>query len=85
MPYKPTGRPNGRPRKEQIAGLGNLEGETVDVLEETPTEPKRKGAPPRARAQFRKMAEEQNPSPFVVMRDARGRARHAPRHSSVKV
>lgn len=67
MPYKPTGRPNGRPRKAP---------EPIDA-------PK----PPvsRSRKRFRQIAEMLNPSPFVVVYDGRGRPRHQPRHSSVKV
>jgi hypothetical protein len=72
MPYKPTGRPNGRPRK-------TVEAEPVEA-----TPPPRVNLA-RARARFRMLAEQLNPSPFVVVRDMRGRPRHKPRHSSVKV
>lgn len=72
MPYKPTGRPNGRPRK------------IIAALVEDQVQPKRPAMPPKTRQQFRKMAEALNPSPFVVPLDNRGRPRHKPRHSSVK-
>jgi len=71
MPYKPTGRPNGRPRK--------IIAEPVEDVQ-----PKRPAMPQKARRQFRRMAEALNPSPFVVPLDNRGRPRHKPRHSSVK-
>lgn len=38
----------------------------------------------RARKRFRETAERANPSPFLTMLDARGRPRHAARHTSVK-
>ncbi|TPM53270.1 hypothetical protein FJ959_22335 [Mesorhizobium sp. B2-2-4] len=74
MPYKPTGRPNGRPRKNPQPAAA----------------PEQQEAPPRvnlarARARYRMLAELANPSPFVVPLDRRGRPRHKPRHSSVKV
>lgn len=80
MPYKPTGRPNGRPRK-------NPAPETAVA---PVASPEQQEAPPRvnlarARARYRMLAELANPSPFVVPLDRRGRPRHKPRHSSVKV
>lgn len=72
MPYKPTGRPNGRPKKAPTA-------EQVEAVASKPAV----GA--RARKRFRQIAEALNPSPFVVVYDGRGRPRHQPRHTFVKV
>jgi len=74
MPYKPTGRAPGRPRKNPLAVEASAEQQA----------PKPVSARPRARSRFRMLAELQNPSPFVQAYDGRGRPRHKPRHSSVK-
>lgn len=76
MPYKPTGRPNGRPRKTPTE---------LSPVAETPTAGRKPALGNRARKRFRQIAEILNPSPFVTVYDGRGRPRHAPRHSSVKV
>jgi hypothetical protein len=68
MPYKPTGRPPGRPRKNAVEP-------------EKPPEKKRRL---RARKAFRAYAAALNPSPFVPIYDSHGRLRHAPRHTFVK-
>lgn len=73
MPYKPTGRPNGRPRKVMAEAPERAEPQPVATTR------------PVARKRFRMVAEMQNPSPFVTVFDGRGRPRHKPRHSSVKV
>lgn len=73
MPYKPTGRPNGRPRK--------VVAEATERPEPQPVTAKR----PVARKRFRMVAEMANPSPFVTVFDGRGRPRHKPRHTSIKV
>jgi hypothetical protein len=73
MPYKPTGRPNGRPKKTPT--------EQADV----PAAPLRPAVGARARRRFRQIAESLNPSPFITVYDGRGRPRHSPRHSNVKV
>lgn len=74
MPYKPTGRPNGRPRKHPLPVEAAPEPKAIEPA-----------LMPRARRRFRQIAEALNPSPFLVVYDGRGRPRHKPRHSSVKV
>lgn len=75
MPYKPTGRPNGRPRKNPLPIAADAEAAP-------PAAPKPVS---RARKMFRQAAEALNPSPFIVLYDNRGRPRHRPRHTSLKV
>ncbi|TPM89860.1 hypothetical protein [Mesorhizobium sp. B2-1-3A] len=81
MPYKPTGRPNGRPRKNPLPIAADAK--PVLAAEATPSAAPRPVS--RARKMFRQAAEALNPSPFVVLYDNRGRPRHRPRHTSLKV
>jgi hypothetical protein len=71
MPYKPTGRPPGRPRKYPKPPL--FPGWVHPA--------KRK----RAMTRFRLLADRLNPSKALVVLDSRGRPRHkhSPSHSRI--
>lgn len=62
MPYKPTGKPPGRPRKKPVAEPAKAAPFAMASLK-------------RARAGFRQAADAVNPHPAVTVRDGRGRPR----------
>ena len=62
MPYKPTGRPNGRPPKKPKASTPKAKPFPMKGLK-------------RMRASLRRAADQSNPHPAVTVYDSRGRPR----------
>ncbi len=77
MPYKPTGRPPGRPRKHpKLVTIDGVRVERAAPVVSSKFVPMKERK--NARKRFRLIADMLNPSKAVQVLDSRGRPRHKP-------